>query len=73
MRHRRCDATGEPNVIVLDEDGIEEPDPVIRRPASSDGVFLQHAKRGRRLARVEDRNAAAGGVHESAGLCGDAG
>ncbi len=61
-------ASGQTDVIVLDEHRIEETDAVIGRAASGDGVFLQRAQRRRRLSRVENRDAAGSGVDESS--CG---
>ena len=45
---------------------------MVRRAAGADGVLLERAQRRRRLARVEDGDAAAGGVDEPARARGDA-
>ena len=42
-----------------------EPDAMVRAAAGADRVLLERAQRRRRLARVEDRDAAAGGVDEA--------
>ena len=60
----RLHAAGEPDVVVLDQHRVEQPDAMIGRAAGAHGVFLEHAQRRRRLARVEDRDAAAGRVDE---------
>ena len=61
------DAAGQPDVVVLDQHRVEQ----ARRgdsspPPARDGVLLQRPQRRRRLARVEDGDAAAGGVDEPA-------
>ncbi len=53
------DAAGEAQVVVLDQDRVVEPDAVVRAAAAADGVLLERAQAGRRLARVEDRRAGA--------------
>src|SRR2546427_672234 len=68
---RSSDAAREPDVIVLDQNRVEQADAMIRRAAGTDCVLLQHPQRRRRLACVENRNAAASGVNESAGARGD--
>ena len=67
------DAAGQTDVVVLDQDRVEEADAMVRRAAGADGVLLQHAQRRRRLAGVEDRDAAAGRVDEPARPRRDAG
>jgi hypothetical protein len=69
----RLHASRQPDVVVLDQDRVEQPDAMIRRAAGADGVLLQHAQRGRRLARVEDGDPAAGRVGEAARARRDAG
>ena len=72
-RPRACDAAGEPDVVVLDQDRVEEADAMVRRAAGAHRVLLERAQRRRRLARVEDGDAAAGRVDELARARGDAG
>ena len=69
--HGFSDAPGQALVVVLDEDGIVEAEAVVGAAAAAHGVFLQHAQRGRGLARVEHRDAPASGVDESRGQRGD--
>ena len=40
-------------VVVLDQEGVGEPHPVVRAAAAPYGVLLESAQAGRRLARVE--------------------
>ena len=76
MRARTLDgrlhAAGEPDVIVLDQNRVEEAGAMVRGAARRDRVLLERAQRRRRLARVEDRDAAGRGVDEQARACGDA-
>ena len=71
-RDRGGDAAGEADVVVLDQDRVEQADAVIDRAAGAHGVFLERAQRRRRLARVEDGDAPAGGVDEAPRARGDA-
>ena len=52
------DATGQPLVVVLDQHAVVEPQPMVGAAAAADGVFLEIAKRRRRLSGIEDRDAA---------------
>ena len=70
---RGLHAAGQPDVVVLDQDRVEQADAMVRRAAGADGVFLQRAQRRRRLARVEDGDAPAGRVDEPPRQRGDAG
>ena len=64
QRHGARDAAGQSDVIVLDEHRIEETDAMVGARRRRHGVLLQHAQRRRCLARVENRDPAAGGVDE---------
>ena len=52
-RDRRRDAAGQPDVVVLDQDRVEQPEAVVGRRRRRDGVFLERSQRRRRLPRVE--------------------
>ena len=69
---RRLDASGEPDVIVLDQDRVEQSGAMVGGAAGAHRVFLDHAKRRRRFSRVEHDDPPAGRVDESARACRDA-
>ena len=48
------DAAGHRDVVLLDQDRVEEPDPVVRAAARGHRRLLEHAQARRRLAGVED-------------------
>ena len=48
------DTAGERRVVLLDEDGVEQADAVVRAPAGGDRRLLERPQARRRLARVED-------------------
>src|SRR5207237_7545763 len=54
-----CDPACDAQMVLLDEDRVVEPGPVIRAAAAADRVLLERAEAGCRLARVEDRRAGA--------------
>ena len=56
---RRADAAGQALVVVLDQDAVVEAQAMIGAAAAADGVLLERAESRRRLARVEDGDAAA--------------
>ena len=58
--HRGADAAGDRDVIVLDQHAVVEPHPVVVRAAHASRIFLERAKAGDGLARVEQRRAGAG-------------
>ena len=61
-------AAGEPEVVVLDQNPVVEPEAVVRSASAPDRVLLDCPQPGRRLSGVEDRRAGAGdGVHVAAG------
>ena len=68
----RLHAARKTDVVVLDQHRVEETDAVVRRAAGADGVLLERAQRRRRLARVEDGDAAARRLDEPARARGDA-
>ena len=59
-RERGLDAARDAHVVVLDQDRVVETHAVVRAAAAADGVLLERAQAGRRLAGVEDRRAGAG-------------
>ena len=67
-----CDAAGQVDVIVLDENGVEKARAMIRGAARPDGVLFQHPQRRGRLPRVEDRDGSAARLDEPARARGDA-
>ncbi|MNM83929.1 hypothetical protein D3C81_960000 [compost metagenome] len=50
--HRLGDATGPFNMIILDHDGVVQPEAVIRTSSSTDRILLQHPVARRRLACI---------------------
>ena len=71
-RHRRLDAAGQPDVVVLDQNAVVEPHAVIDGAAGAHRVLLERAQQRRGLARVEHDDAPARGVDELARQRGDA-
>ena len=55
-RRLQCwsNATGDGDMVVLDQHGVVEAEAVIDAAAATDGVFLQRAETGKRLPRVGD-------------------
>ena len=72
-RHRRHHALRQPDVVVLDQDAVVQPAAMIDAAAGAHGVLLERAQQRRRLARVEDDDAPAGGIDELPRQRGDAG
>ena len=66
------DAARQPLVVVLDQHTVVEPLAVIRAAAAAHRVFLEIAKRRRRLARIEHGDAVARDVHVASSLGRDA-
>ena len=62
------DAAGDCRVVLLDEDGVAEPEAVIEPAAGLDCALLELAQAGRRLTRVED--ARLGAVNRVDVACG---
>ena len=58
--HGRGDAAGGGNVVLLQEEGIEEPHAVVGRAPRGDGIFLGVAEARQGLARVQDGDGVAG-------------
>src|SRR5262249_10229297 len=52
-----ADRTDQPEMVVLDQDTVVEPETVIRTAPTADGVLLELAQAGRRLTGVEDDRA----------------
>ena len=61
LQHR-CDAAGDGDVVVLDQDRIIQAEAMIEAAAAAHGVFLERAKAGRGLAGAADPQLGAGGV-----------
>ena len=73
LQHR-CDAAGDRDVVVLDQDRIVEPEAVIEAAAAAHGIFLERAQARRGLAGAADAQLRAGGMaHIIGGERGDAG
>ena len=53
-RKRRHDAAGDRDVVVLDQDGVIEPEAVVDAAAAAHRVFFQRAQAGRGLAGAAD-------------------
>ena len=71
---RRRNAPGRSDVIVLDEDSIEETEPVVESAACPNSVFLESAETRRRLARTDNAGVRpSNGLDKMAGGRGDAG
>ena len=64
---RGADRAGDGDVVVLDEDRVVEAEAVIGAAAAADGVFLEGAKAGRRLARIADPGVRVGDAGDEAG------
>jgi hypothetical protein len=72
-QHRLGQAAGQGDVVLLDQDRVVEPEPVVGAATGGDGGLLEAPKPWRGLAGVEDAHAGAGDrLHESGGLGGDA-
>ena len=68
-----ADAAREPDVVVLDQDPVVEARAMVAAAAGAHRVLLERAQRRRRLARVEHRDPAVGGVDVAPRQRGDPG
>src|SRR5439155_20604869 len=64
LRDGGTDATGELDMVVFDQHGVEEPTPMVRSPTRPHSIFLEEPQRGSRLPCIEHCNASAGCVDE---------
>ena len=66
LRDGRTDPSGQPHVVVLDQDQVEQPEAMVGASADTHGVLLEGPQRGRGLTGIEDGDAPGGRVNKGA-------